>query len=140
MSENNISALRNTMFEVLSELKNADESQLDAKIRKAEAMGKVAQTIVNATVVELKHAEIFGGSANGVVRPLEKGVVGVTKHICRWGKKYHEQQLADVVRKQVSEELGKLVIPLLEKISQATAEREKISIGKVIDAWAKLHD
>lgn len=35
-----------------------------------------------------------------------------------------EQQLADVVRKQVSEELGKLVIPLLEKIAQATAERE----------------
>ena len=34
------------------------------------------------TVVE-KHAEIFGGSANGVVRPLENGVVGVTKHICR---------------------------------------------------------
>ena len=83
MSENNISALRNTMFDILNELKNADESQLDAKIRKAEAMGKVAQTIVNATVVELKHAEIFGGSANGVVRPLENGVVGVTKHICR---------------------------------------------------------
>ena len=51
MSENNISALRNTMFEVLNELKNADESQLDAKIRKAEAMGKVAQTIVNANNV-----------------------------------------------------------------------------------------
>lgn len=35
-----------------------------------------------------------------------------------------EQQLADVVRKQVSEELGKLVIPLLEKIAQATIERD----------------
>ena len=35
-----------------------------------------------------------------------------------------EQQLADVVRKQVSEELRELVIPLLEKIAQATAERE----------------
>lgn len=35
-----------------------------------------------------------------------------------------EQQIAEAVRKQVSEELGKLVIPLLEKIAQATAERE----------------
>ena len=51
-----------------------------------------------------------------------------------------EQTIAEAVRKQVSEELGKLVIPLLEKIAQATAEREKISIGKVIDAWAKLHE
>lgn len=83
MSENNISALRNTMFEVLRELKNADESQLDVKIRKAEAMGKVAQTIVNATVVELKHAEIFGGAVTSAVRPIESGVVGVTKHICK---------------------------------------------------------
>ena len=49
-----------------------------------------------------------------------------------------EQTIAEAVRKQVSEELGKLVIPLLEKIAQAIAEREKISIGKVIDAWAKL--
>ena len=80
MSENNISALRNTMFDVLNELKNADEAQLDATIRKAEAMGKVAQTIVNATVVELKHAEIFGGTVTGVI---ESGVVGVTRHICK---------------------------------------------------------
>ena len=83
MSEKNISTLRNTMFDILDELKDADENQLDAKIRKAEAMGKVAQTIVNATVVELKHAEIFGGTVTGVVRPIESGVVGVTKHICK---------------------------------------------------------
>ena len=83
MSEKNISTLRNTMFDILDELKDADESQLDAKIRKAEAMGKVAQTIVNATVVELKHAEIFGGTVTGVVRQIESGVVGVTKHICK---------------------------------------------------------
>ncbi len=42
-----------------------------------------------------------------------------------------EQQLADVVRKQVSEELGKLVIPLLEKIAQATIERESKSYPKM---------
>lgn len=80
MSENNISALRNTMFGVLNELKNASEDELDSTIRKAEAMGKVAQTIVNATVVELKHAEVFGGTATGVI---ESSVVGVTRHICK---------------------------------------------------------
>lgn len=35
-----------------------------------------------------------------------------------------EQTIAEAVRKQVSEELRELVIPLLEKIAQSTTERE----------------
>ena len=35
-----------------------------------------------------------------------------------------EQTIAEAVRKQVSEEIRELVVPLLEKIAQATAERE----------------
>lgn len=34
-----------------------------------------------------------------------------------------EQTIAEAVRKQVSEELRELVIPLLEKIAQSTTER-----------------
>ena len=35
-----------------------------------------------------------------------------------------EKTIAEAVRKQVSEELRELVIPLLEKIAQSTTERE----------------
>ena len=85
MSERTISNLRSKMFDMLDELSTSSNEELDAKIRKAESMSKVAQVIVNATLVEVKHAEVFGGSISGVVDALPNKpttpIGSVTRHI-----------------------------------------------------------
>lgn len=57
--KNDVNELRETLFDTLRDLKNNKDP---ADIERAEAISKVAQTIINTAKIEIDHARITGAN------------------------------------------------------------------------------
>lgn len=76
--QNNIVALRDTLFETLRSLNDKDKPM---EIERAKAICEVSQTIINSAKVEIDHLRITGGTGSGFIPDATRlpGNSGVTK-------------------------------------------------------------
>jgi hypothetical protein len=75
---NNVSDLRDALFDVLKGLKNGTIS-----VETAKASSEVAQTIINTAKVEVEFARTTGTKSSAFLEQKEKlppGITGVTVH------------------------------------------------------------
>lgn len=77
MPKNKMEDLRNHLFETLERLKDDDDLAMD--IHKAEAIGKVAQTIIDSAKVEVDFLRVTGIGESSFFSDHKKGLVDIPK-------------------------------------------------------------
>jgi len=78
MAKNKIQDLRNHLFETIEMLKDNDEEDTGMTIQKANAISKVAQTIINSAKLEIDFMKTCG-TMDGTQKPSTDFLLGTSE-------------------------------------------------------------